>query len=109
MIMYNTIKFMYPLANDEDFKLRDDGDGPYIHYWNAAKLGPEPTPEQIVIARLPAQAAWNKQQNNVLILQQISALESRQHRAVREALLTGDKSRIQELENQIAALRAKLV
>lgn len=39
---------------------------------------------------------------------QIVSLEAKQHRAIREATLTGDKTRIQAIEDQIAALRAKL-
>lgn len=27
---------------DEDYVLRDDGDGPFIDFWNEEKLGPKP-------------------------------------------------------------------
>ena len=39
---------------------------------------------------------------------QIAALEARQHRAIREATLTGDKTRLQKLDDDIAALRSQL-
>ena len=40
------------------------------------------------------------------IRDQILALEAKQPRAIREAVLSGDKTRVQALEDQIAALRA---
>ena len=40
---------------------------------------------------------------------QITALEAGQHRAIREAVLAGDKTRLAALDAQIADLRAKLV
>ena len=39
---------------------------------------------------------------------QIVALEDQQGRAIREAVLTGDKTRLAELDTQIAALRSQL-
>ena len=39
---------------------------------------------------------------------QIAALEAGQHRAIREATLTGDKTRLQKLDDDIAALRSQL-
>ena len=39
---------------------------------------------------------------------QIAALEASQHRAIREATLTGDKTRLQKLDDDIAALRSQL-
>ena len=41
--------------------------------------------------------------NNVKVKAQIAALEARQHRAIREATLTGDKTRLQKLDDDIAA------
>lgn len=46
--------------------------------------------------------------NNVKVKAQIAALESGQHRAIREATLTGDKTRLQKLDDDIAALRSQL-
>ncbi len=48
--MINEIKYLYPTAESQvDFELRDDSDGtgPYIHYWDTAKLGAEPTPTEL--------------------------------------------------------------
>ena len=46
--------------------------------------------------------------NNVKVKAQIAALEAGQHRAIREATLTGDKPRLQKLDDDIAALRSQL-
>lgn len=46
---------------------------------------------------------------NAPIKSEIVALEATQPRAVREATLTGDKTRLQAIEDQIAELRTKLV
>ena len=54
-------------------------------------------PEEIIV-----EAANNK------IKAQIVALEDQQGRAIREAVLTGDKTRLAELDTQIAALRSQL-
>ena len=40
---------------------------------------------------------------------QITALEAGQHRAIREAVLAGDKTRLAALDAQLAGLRAQLV
>lgn len=39
------IKYLYPTATKEDFRLQDnsDGNGVYIVFWNTSKLGTEPT------------------------------------------------------------------
>lgn len=42
------------------------------------------------------------------IQDRIDALEAKQGRAVRDALLTGDKTRLEDIESRIAVLRAKL-
>jgi len=41
-------------------------------------------------------------------IRDIWSLEASQARAVREAILTGDRTRLQEIDQQIAALRANL-
>ena len=38
--MYNEIKKIYPLINDNDFLLQDDGSGVYIKKWNFAESKP---------------------------------------------------------------------
>ena len=43
---------------------------------------------------------------NVKIKAQIARLEAGHHRAIREATLTGDKTRLQAIEDQIVTLRA---
>lgn len=46
--MLNEIKYLYPSAVlGADFTLQDDGAGPYIKSWNAAKLGAQPTQAQL--------------------------------------------------------------
>lgn len=38
------VEHRYPNADGvTDYEIRDDGDGPYIAYWNEAKLGQKPT------------------------------------------------------------------
>ena len=55
-----------------------------------------------------AEPSLSAEDLNAPIKAEIVALEATQHRAIREATLTGDKTRIQAIEDQIAALRAKL-
>lgn len=40
--MYDIIKYLFPDIQDWQFGLQDDGDGPYISYWDY----PEPQPTQ---------------------------------------------------------------
>ena len=56
-----------------------------------------------------ALAAEVKAQTRAETITKIQALESTQPRAIREAVLTGDKTRLQAIEDQIAELRTKLV
>lgn len=57
-------------------------------------------------------AAATPEQSNALkrdeLIAQIVTLETSQHRAHREATLTGDHTRLQAIDDQIVALRAKL-
>lgn len=47
-IDYNAcIKQMYPNSTISDYKLRDDGEGVYLEYWNTSKLGSQPTLETL--------------------------------------------------------------
>lgn len=48
-------------------------------------------------------------QLNAPIMAALQAIDSKTPRAVREALITGDKSRVQALEAEAAQLRAQLV
>lgn len=45
--LYETIKHIYPAANEEDFRLRDDAEGVYLSQWNEAKLGAAPSIAQL--------------------------------------------------------------
>ena len=73
-------------------------------------------PAEYVPPRPEPGAKWDAQawrwetraDRNAPRLRDIAQAESRQHRALREAVLTGDKPRLQEIEAEIAALRAKL-
>lgn len=46
--------------------------------------------------------------SNAVILAQIAELEAKQARGIRECLLTGDKTGLTMIDNQIRALRAQL-
>lgn len=48
------------------------------------------------------------QQAKTLVLAQIAALEAKQDRSVREAILTGDTTRVKAINDEIIALRAQL-
>lgn len=50
------IKHLYPDANDTDYRLRDDGAGIYIEYWNTSKLGTIPLLE--TLASSWSAASW---------------------------------------------------
>lgn len=57
----DVLKIMLPSAIIQaDFSVRDDGSGEYIALWNSAKLGPQPTAEQIEAARPAAEKAQQK-------------------------------------------------
>jgi len=68
--------------------------------------------EAELLAAFPGRSALldaeAKAQARVEVIAQIEALESTQPRAIREAVLIGDKTRLQGIEDQIATLRAKL-
>ena len=46
--------------------------------------------------------------DRIEILKRICEIESNQHRAIREAILTGELTRLQEIEEEIAKLRTLL-
>jgi len=54
------------------------------------------------------EAKRNKTVSNATIMMQISAFEAKQARGVREAVLTGDLTRLQGIETEIIALRLQL-
>ena len=45
--MYYQIKYLYPEADEMDFSITDEGNGPFIEYWNENKLGIQPTQEEL--------------------------------------------------------------
>ena len=74
------------------YEVREDWEAtqrPYIIYTKK--------PDEMIVAT-----------ENGKIKAQISALEDQQGRAIREAVLTGDKTRLQKLDDDIAALRSQL-
>lgn len=49
------IMYLFPDAiSNADFQVFDNGSGPVISHWNAAKLGPQPTQPQIDVAAISA-------------------------------------------------------
>lgn len=68
----------------------------------------KPTQEELDNAVLKIKTESEIFLYNKSLLTQIEKLETRQSRAVRDALLTGDITRIQTIENEIATLRYKL-
>lgn len=48
MNLYESIRFIYPNIQDNEFILKNDGDGPYIADWNYSE--PQPTQEELVEA-----------------------------------------------------------
>ena len=66
--MINTITYLYPNAViNEDFKLQDDGQGAFISYWNAAKLGVQPTTTALSNADVAATLSITKANQKSLI------------------------------------------
>jgi hypothetical protein len=57
--MINELMYLYPNAIPSvDFKLQDNGTGPFITYWNTAKLGTQPTATQITNATNAAELLY---------------------------------------------------
>ena len=82
-----------------DFSLQDDGDGVYIKEWNS---------QQSLPSEAEIETAATEYERVQSIFDQITTLESQvTPRRLREAAL-GDITFIQDIENQIAALRVQL-
>ncbi|MFJ2989942.1 hypothetical protein ACIPF8_18915 [Collimonas sp. NPDC087041] len=76
-----------------------DGNAEYAQYLEWLSEGNTPEPADVPIVA-----------SNTIILAKISEIEQTlQPRATREYFLNGDKTRLQEIENQITALRAQLI
>lgn len=77
-----------------------------------ALLDHYPATEDELLAAFPGRAALQateaQAQAHAETIAQIEALEAKQHRAIREATLTGDKTRLQAIESQIVELRKLL-
>lgn len=69
----------------QDYRIQDDGYGPYIAHWNEAKLGPRPTQEELDAVDVA------KIEHNAGIDRQIAAVEAANlaPRFSREAILVG--------------------
>lgn len=85
-----------------DVQCFDDGDGlpPRLAYWDAAKLGPEPTQAEVDAA---SDGPTDEQSNKPILRE----LEENDRKIVR-ALVDGDTKRIEEHKARQAALRARL-
>ncbi len=90
-----------------------DSDGKYLGGFDGAK----PPAGSIEVPNPPnhgtdnlVNGQWVKaaSRNNSELLAQISALESKQARATREAILTGDTTHLNAIESEIAILRGQL-
>jgi hypothetical protein len=115
------LKHLYPNADPlRDYRVQDDGAGPYIAEWDEAKLGPRPTQEELDAVDVA------KIEHNARIDAQIKALEASRPgyvRGVREfmlgmaliakqqggpdLMLTAGMQNVKALDDQIKALRAQ--
>ena len=81
--------------------------------WNCALDGSKmvDTANQILIEKPPYVPTEDelKKQNNQNILSQISALEAKVNRSLRDAILRGDNTFLGQYDNQIAELRSQLI
>ena len=75
--------------------------------WYEVREDWESTQRPYIIYTRKSDEQINEVENNK-VKAQIAALEAGQHRAIREATLTGDKTRLQKLDDDIAALRSQL-
>jgi ribosomal protein L9 len=60
-------------------------------------------------ARKANKATLEKESHNRAIKEKIDALEVKQARSVREAILTGDKTYLSQYNDQIIALRSQII
>lgn len=97
--------FKYREALDTDLiRLQDDGDGPYIAYWDES-LGKQPDLETIKSWEPDANIQHQISIINSSILKQLQDLDSRTIRALRE----GNQDRIKQLETEAVELRKGLI
>lgn len=75
--MYLALKHIYPeLEDDKDFAIKNDGNGPYILYWNSEL--PQPTEEELLKAEATAVLNFAKQRKDAEL-----------NKACNEAILAG--------------------
>lgn len=53
------LSVLYPNAAQGDFRVQDNGEGPYIAYWNEQALGPQPDTATLQAAEAAAVVAAN--------------------------------------------------
>ena len=105
--MINAIKHLFPSADPlVDFTLQDnnDGKGPFIARWDAAKLGAQPTLAQLAAVKTEADTAQANRVSNAAIKADLLAGDMSIVRAIAE----GDTVRIAAYKTAQAALRLKL-
>jgi len=102
MSLHDSVLYLYPDAVvDVDYKLQDDGDGPYIKEWNFGDVD-KPTDDQL-------SAITSEAENNKKIKLQIADLESMvTARRYREAVLGIDGGWLSDLNQKIVTLRNQL-
>lgn len=107
MNLYEIIKLKYPdIDFMSDVLLQDDGQGPYIRYWNLAD--PKPSTSQLEKWSLELEDLRQFQLNKILNEEIHKKLEEIDLKSIR-ALRTNDIDRLQDLETQAIALRLKLL
>jgi hypothetical protein len=95
-----TMKF-FKDGNDEVYAYADDGS-------QDAFIKPGLTAITAAEAATLANPAPTVEQQRAALIAQMNALEAGQHRATREAILSGDMSWLKKIDDEVAALRAQL-
>lgn len=110
-MLYEAIKHLFPDAvAGVDFSLRDDGDGAYIATWEVD--APQPTPAKLKAAAAAAALLRESAVRRGEIqasLDRIDLASARPLRAIVAGSATDeDRARLEELDQQAAALRLEL-
>jgi hypothetical protein len=86
------LAWLYPDASPlYDYRVQQDSEeaGPYIAYWDAAKLGPQPTTAEVMARRDEWLAATRRRKRTLLsILDSLNALTAAQKTAIGNDLFT---------------------
>ncbi len=118
MALIDGLMQLFPSATPGvDYVLQNDGEDDYIKAWNLTAT--QPTAAALATAETAAIAAKEQAANNETIKAQLAELDGKSVRALHEAVLALAASgaalpadttkRLQDLETQKQALRAKLV